>query len=489
MTADEKAIVSAYAAAHPPPQGDGSEGWLDRAYRNLPDGWMAKCAQQLRFSLGERYGHKRRNGSAPLSAGSFAVHEGDIMQVFDILIGVGTGAPRVDVGVESMAVHLTGPEAQEFVPVTPVNHLVSAKPTAGRAKLTGTVWGVDGFDLAPRSVGLGDWRYLDQVLVPNRLASRQFMNAAPISAPRLERSPALGLQQMTALLPQMRARGAQGSLFTVLNGTRNLGMSWQDALAYCRVCNALYMQFPELVVSVDLFNENSQGFEQDYATNPQFLREAEACFDLRFPVSPGAGHGGEGVMTICGSHASHHSDRDLLPDAAGAVMAEAVKRGWPVIDREGMGITELGRTAGRQRVSDPQWAAGQIAAVKKYGLAGFILHIDMGITCNVDERGPVQDACIALVATEAKGTPTIPPPQGHPILDFDMSDHAGFYRLFISKRREIEALAVAWYTKSRGHAPAESDISHGFYWRSMREWSWFGTLRRAFEDTWPGGAP
>jgi hypothetical protein len=39
--------------------------------------------------------------------------------------------------------------------------------------------------------------------------------------------------------------------------------------------------------------------------------------------------------------------------------------------------------------------------VKKYGLGGSTLHIDAGLTCNVDELGPVQRAALAMFAASA----------------------------------------------------------------------------------------
>ncbi len=473
MTVTEKNVVLSFNGANPLPHGDGSEPFLDRAYRNLPDGWLAKLAQQLRYSLGPDYGHKRRGPGSPLSAGTFAVREGSAMQCFDILVGAGTGTPRLDVGVESMFV-----TDQEFVPVTPVNHLATAVPTPGRAKLAGPAWGVDAFDLAPR-VAVGDRRWLEQVLVPNRLVSRQFMYASPLPAPRLPRDAATGLRQMAALLPVMRAMGARGSLFTILCGTRNDGWSWQQALDYCRACNALFLQYPELVVGIDLGNENAQGFEQDYLTNPQFLREAEACFDLRFPVSPGTTWGDQPPFMACGSYLVHHGDRALQPDAAAALM---VVPGWQVLDREGMGITEVGRTAGRQRVDNPDWARQQIAAVRRYGLAGSILHIDAGMTCNVDELGPVQRASIALYASASGGGGGPVPTPTHPILDADMTNNDVWYDIFVRRHDELRGAIIGEYELVKGPPWPHEEMMRHYLYRACAERSRWRTMRRAIAE-------
>lgn len=487
MNAAEKSVVLAYAAANPLPQGDGSEAFLDRAYRKLPDGWLAKLCQQLRFSLGENYGHKRRNSGASLSAGTFAVKDGDVMHCFDILIGAGTGTPRLDVNVDSQVVHWRsddpGVEVQEFVSVLPVNHLAAAKPTPGRALLASRVWGVDAFDLAPRTIGLKDFRYLEQVLVQNQLVSRQFMYATPMNAPRIQRDAATGLAQMAALLPHMRARKARGSVFTILCGTRNDGWSWQQALDYCRQCNALFLQFPELVVGIDLFNENLQSFEQDYAVNPQFLKEAEACFDLRFPVSPGAAWGDQPPLRAAGSYLVAHGDRELRPRAAAKLMKV---EGWQTLDREGMGITEVGRTAGRQRVADPGWADEQISAVEEYDLAGSIAHFDAGMSCDVGELGPVQNAVIALYAAKARGAQPVPVPTAHPILDFPLAPYP--YPFWMEHHAAIEAECSAWLKRVQGVPMIPKQWWHIEY-RILNEFDRWKTVRGALANTWPGGDP
>ena len=66
-----------------------------------------------------------------------------------------------------------------------------------------------------------------------------------------------------------------------------------------------------------------------------------------------------------------------------------------------------------------------------------------------------------------------------PILDQPLG-----YGLYIQHRGRIEELAILWYTESRGHAPADPDVAHGL-WRAIAEYQRWGTLRRAFADTWP----
>lgn len=471
------ATLQQYAAAFPMPQGG------DDVVMHV---WSRRAAELVKYRHGtdtEDWGLKSTSVGSPISH-NITRRVGNLIDTWDYIEGSAGLSPKLKPAEACEHFHIP---MQVFYKVTAVNHLAQVLPTPGRAKLAGRIWGVDAFDLAPR-VALGDRRWLDQVLVPTQLASRQFMYATPMAPPRLQRDAATGLQQMAALLPKMRAAGARGSLVTVLCGTRNNGTSWQDALSYCRAVNALALQFPELIVGFDLFNENLQGFEQDYAVNAQFLKEAEACFDLRFSVSPGATWGDQPPFIVCGSHAVAHGDRALLPDAAAKLM---VAPGWDVLDREGMGITEVGRTAGRQRTDNPQWAEWQIAAVKKYNLAGSILHIDAGITCNVDELGPVQRATIASYAQQVSAVP-VPPPVGHPILDVDMfSDE--WYRIMVqddAKYAQAVKVTTDWYIKaSGGRTPAPADVRHGLIWRGSAERERWRTLRNALQNTWPGGAP
>lgn len=459
--------------------------------------WSRAVAEYLKFVHGTvdgmEIGLKSRSSGSPVSNNlTLRAKEAGFIHTWDYIEGSAGPTPRLypNWGEYFYA-------EQFFIPVQAIDHLASAGPTPGRAKVSGTIWAVDAFDLNARCIGLNDFRWLDQVIVPNQLHSRQFLYATPIGAPRLDRDFATGLRQMRTLFQHMRTRKARSSLITVLNGTRKNGLSWQGALDQCRAVNALALEYPELIALFALFNENLQGFEQDYATNPQFLKEAEACFDLRFPVSPGSAWGDQPPLRVCGSVLTPHADRALVPDAAAARM---VVPGWDVIDEEGMGITEVGRTAGRQRVSDPQWAAQQIAAVKKYGLKGSVLHIDAGMTCDVRELGPVQNMCIAMYGAEAKGT-VIPVPGGHPVLDCylpadrdPVTNKVSAYTnegyvLMVDNSDLVEAEIVAWHRRAYGIAPSIGTIQMVKTVRSGIECGRWETLRGALMNLMPGGAP
>jgi hypothetical protein len=72
-----------------------------------------------------------------------------------------------------------------------------------------------------------------------------------------------------------------------------------------------------------------------------------------------------------------------------------------------------------------------------------------------------------------------------PLLDLSLSPaFPQAYDLWVGRGPEIEALAVAWFTVSRGHAPGDSDLRHGL-WRVLNEPERWGTLRVAFQSAWP----
>ena len=114
---------------------------------------------------------------------------------------------------------------------------------------------------------------------------------------------------------------------------------------------------------------------------------------------------------------------------------------------------------------------------------------------DLSKLGPIQRDGLERY-TAARGVspvppiPPIPPTPGlDPILDAPLSpaDPVG-YRFWVANRVDITIAAHDWYVRSHGWQPAESDISHGL-WRGMNEGERWLTLRNAWEDTWPGGAP
>lgn len=70
------------------------------------------------------------------------------------------------------------------------------------------------------------------------------------------------------------------------------------------------------------------------------------------------------------------------------------------------------------------------------------------------------------------------------ILDRNIVSADDAYDVFVYHADEVAREAEAWYTRSRGHAPARPDLHHG-YWRAIKEHERWKTLRRAFADAWP----
>lgn len=383
--------IRQFAATFPLPRGDTSEEWADRALRF---GWTKRLAEQLAWNYGPAWGQKRRGPGSPVSSGSIAMKAAGGMDVWDLLIGAATGAPVLSSGPEHFWV-----TDQEFLPVARVDHLGNVVFPTDRPPIATPFRGVSSFDLAPR-VHAGDMRWIDEVLVPYKLVGRMFMYVNCSSGPRLCRNADLGLIQTESLLKVFVQRGLKGQ-FVILVGTGSCCDNWsrEQALDYVRRANALFVRYPSAVAGLQIGNENSHSIEAPYMTDAGFLAEADALIDKRFPLAWGAGHGGEGVSMAGGSYLVHHGDRGLTPEENGVIMGQAQRDGRrPVIDDEALGITEVGRTAGRQRTDDPQYARRQLDAVRTNSLGGLTLHIDAGLTCNVDELGPVQRAALAFFA-------------------------------------------------------------------------------------------
>ena len=62
------------------------------------------------------------------------------------------------------------------------------------------------------------------------------------------------------------------------------------------------------------------------------------------------------------------------------------------------------------------------------------------------------------------------------------------YTLWVNNYRAIEQEARTWYKQSTGRDPADSDLAHGL-WRALNEGERWGTLRRAFQESWPLPSP
>ena len=474
IPADVWSTVQAFVSVFGIPQGDGSDAWIDQELRP----WKRRLTEQLCFVHGPSWGDKSTSSdeNSPSSKDAIAfmlfVNE---LHVWDILIGASSGRPTLATDPEYFYV----PE-QHFIPVDPVDWIGQVQPIVRRPIAVPCV-GISAFDLGCR-LHEGDTGYLDEVIAPYRFVPR-VVNA---SVYRTLRTPAEGLAQMEATLARLHALGLQGQ-FVLLNDTREFGLSKDQARDIVRESNYVALRFPDAVYGLQLGNENSNSNEQPWMTDRAFLRELDALIDPQFPVSWGAAHGGEPAL-IGGSYATHHPDRGQTPEVNADYMAQVQAQTLTyVINDEPLGIAEVGNTAGRQRTDDPTYAQKLVEAAQARALGGVTLHMDAGLTCRLSDMGPVQREAVRLFVETWNPTP---PPVGDPILDAPLTPaYPVGYDFYIANRPAIEAEARAWYVRAFGREPSASDITHGAIWRPVNEPERWKTLRNAWEDTWPGGAP
>lgn len=475
---DVQATIRQFAALNPLPQGpEDDEAWQSSALRYLPNGWTARLAQQLAFSHGPNWGQKRRGPGAETSAGRIARKEAVGFRDWDILIAAASGRPTLTTSVESEGL-ITD---QEFLPVTPVNHIAQAGPTPGRAVLKRRFIGTTAFDLACR-VAAGDFSYYNQVIKARRLSPVVQAYIKTIAAPRIARTMDEGLVQLERLFGMLERDNLQCMVIAHV-GTGNDGATRAQALDYGRRLNALCMRYPNAIEVIVGGLELTQSFEADYMLDPQFHKELEACFDLRFPYAPGAGHGGEPVYMPCGSVGVHHEDRGLDPDTTGRQMRDAQIAGKrQVIGKEPKRVQADGDTnPGGQSTRDINVVKGYLKAMEDYNLGGSVVHVAAGRACDVNALDALQNQALDLYAAKVQagggGTPV-----GDPILDAPLTPvYPTGYIFFVTKMDEIMARVAAEYQSRTGRIPARSDIAHNL-WRAFNEGERWHTLRGAMED-------
>ena len=112
-----KQIRARYVAAFPVPQGAPGDAFEERARQ-----WTTAFAEQVAFELpNQGWGMKRADANRPISKDTIARLEHGRLMIWDLLIGTGTGSPRLM--DEPEGDDITG---QVFVEVTPTNHLKAA---------------------------------------------------------------------------------------------------------------------------------------------------------------------------------------------------------------------------------------------------------------------------------------------------------------------------------------------------------------------------
>jgi hypothetical protein len=382
------ATIHAFVAAFGIPQGDGSEEWIEAALRRIPDGWMHRLAQTIAARHGVKWGRKRASASRPLSKESIALNEHGL-HGWDLLSGAATGRPTL----QTDSYHdLIAEDNQVFVPVDPFDHLGNITAPTNRPTIQTPLWGLSSFDLSTR-LAEGDRRWIDQMLKPAALVARVVV-ASWFRRPAGEDavSPQAKLDISRARFRETLRTLAADRLTcqpVLLCDTAKFGLTRAQALDEVQKCHTILLEFPEAIEGVAGGNELSHGVEADYMSDPSFWAEVDAIIDPRFPFTPGAGHGGEGVAMLGGSYLVHHADRGLSAEAN----AEIMKRGQdigkrPVVDDEQIGVAEPG-TPG-QRVYNADYLLASVREAIRLGLGGVTYHPHAGLTADVDQLGPVQ---------------------------------------------------------------------------------------------------
>jgi hypothetical protein len=467
------ATIRRFAAAYPIPQGEPGD-----EHENRCRVWTRSVCEQVRTEHGPQWGHKRASTTRPPSKETIARKVGAALDGWDLLQGAGTGAPTLSGNPEWHDLVAEG--NQVFIEVSAIDRL--GRGTL-RPPLRGIWRGLSSFDLGAR-LALGDRRWLDNYAVgfsPLRVMVSRQSGPTP-------RTLADGRVQLTRTLTALV--GEQQAHVVLLADTLNYTL--EDMMAHVFVCNEILVEQASKVASVELANEIGHPTQSPHLMDIDFLEILAGLVDVRFPLAWGGEFWG-------GSFITHHSDRGTSPAGNGVIMQdmENVSR-KAVIDDEPLGIAESDRVAGQQRTDNPDFAR-QIARVSlDRGLGGVTLHTDAGLTCNMDEVGPVHRearrvflAEFGPVAPPPPPPPPVPPPAtGHPILDAPLSPaYPTGYAFFIANGDAILAEAQAWYVRyAGGRVPARTDIFHGL-WRGLNEGERWRTLRAAWQDTWPGGEP
>lgn len=120
LPANVLAIRDRYVAAFPVPHGEPGEAFEEQARR-----WSIRFAEQVAYDTGDgRWGMKRADPNRPISKDTIAFTDDGRLFIWDLLLGTGTGAPRLVDNPHSEELF-----GQVFVPVAARNHLGTASPT------------------------------------------------------------------------------------------------------------------------------------------------------------------------------------------------------------------------------------------------------------------------------------------------------------------------------------------------------------------------
>ena len=384
--------IRRFVAAYPFPMGDGSETYIATLRH-----WTRQLTEQLRFSHGPEWGHKATSPNAPPSKESIARLVNGDLHVWDMLTGAATGRPTL--AGHPSHYHVND---QHFIEVPPVDHLVNAPTTAARPRIPQPWIGLTSFDLGVR-LEAGDRRWVDMMVEEGFTVARIVV----ASVYRKPRTLADGLRQLPLTLSTLAGAGLRAEV-VVLVDTRDYRMDRAAMRDYLRKVVAICDAQPAAVAGVEvcggieIANESTHGTQVEDLSDPGFLRELERLVPARFATSCGSSHGGEAPFVSACSYVTHHADRARTPEENAAIMAQAQQAsGLLVVDDEALGIAEQARPGAR--TSDPAYGERQARAARQYGLGGVTLHLEAGLTTDVDKLGPVQREAIRRFVLAMRG--------------------------------------------------------------------------------------
>lgn len=255
--------------------------------------------------------------------------------------------------------------------------------------------GLTSFDLGVR-LRDGDARWLtvleqlrDQV--PPTVAV--YARVVPASLYRTSRTLAEGRAMLPPVLEALAARGIYAEV--TFADSKDYGLTGDQILAEIDALAFICAQHANCFF--ESTNEVDHATVADEFGDSSFRRAVIARMPDGVPASAGSSHGGEDPRYAEGHYLTHHAPRGPPPESNAATMAAAQRQhGKPVLDDEPLGIAEVRRPGSRE--ADPELAYRQARAAVVEGLAGTLLHLDAGLTSNVDLLGPVQRAALERFA-------------------------------------------------------------------------------------------
>jgi len=441
--------------------------------------WTARLAAQVAFSLGSQWGHKSTSPGGPLSKDVIARRNLDgTLDGWDVLSAAGGGQPTIP--DPPSWVDLSG---QTFRASTPA-HALGEQFTTTRPAPPSPWRGLTSFDLGVR-LEQGDTRWLDLCKAEGVTTPRVILGRKATAA-----TLAIAFGRLPTTLAKLAQYGFKAEIVLCAD-TAEYGMTEKDVLAWATDCMAQIDAQPDGVGAIQGANEPEHPTQQPFMREASFQSRLAATVARKWPYTPGAStHGGDGGTGA--SYLTTHGRRDRSV-AVNADVSATLSRdtGLWVVEDEPLGVAEVAQSG--RRTSDPGFGAQLADACRSRGL-GATLHLEAGLTCDVALLGPVQLAALrGFMARMRTGFPPPPPPPvpapGDALLDLEMAEDAVWYPIFVLRQAELRAAAAAWYFRATGRPAADADINHGLLWRASCERLRWRTLRRAFEDTWPGGAP